>query len=188
MDKKKRVIVCVVMAILMAITWFLLDREDKKKPEEQNFDSVIDKYESLGKITYVKVSDGERTQALLWDGKFWRWEDRPNLSAPQDELTKSLKKVAEELHPQKVAEELLPEDTGLLNVSYTVLLRDQKGNELAIQIGTTNEIGSYYARLDGSEEIYTIRRYAKKMVDEIIVFRMMIDFDINSSPSYMAPH
>lgn len=188
MDKKKRVIVCAVMTMLIASTWFLLDREEKKAPDKTIFGSVLEKYENLEKITYVKVSDGERSEVLLWDGKFWRWEDELNLSAPQDEFTKSLEKVTKKLYPQKVDKELLPEETGLVGKYYSVFLRDEKGNELFIQIGTANESGVYYARLDGSEEIYTIRRHAKKMVDEVITFRMMVDFDINSSPSYIAPY
>ena len=182
MEKKKRIIVCIFMAIVIGGVWILLYIEDRGK---QSFDSALDKYESLGEIKYLKVSNGERTEVLIWDGKFWRWEDKPSLGAPQDELSELLDKVTKELNPQKVEEELSPEETGLDEAKYEVHLKDAHGNEFVIRIGKSSPNGVYYATLDGEKQVYTIRRHARKLADEIIVYRMMMDFDINSSPSLL---
>ena len=180
MEKKKRVIVCIFMAIVIAGVWILLYIMDNGN---QSFDSTLDKYESLGAIKYLKVSNGDRTEVLIWDGKFWNWEDKPSLGAPQREVSELLDKVTKELNPRKVEEELSPEETGLDEAKYEVYLKDANGNEFVIRIGKSTPNGGYYAMLDEKDEIYTIRRHARKLVDEIIVYRMMIDFDINSSPS-----
>lgn len=182
MEKKKRVIACIFMAIVIAGVWFFLYMEDKGS---KRFESVLEKYETLGKVVYIRVSNGERTEVLIWDGKFWKWEDRPGLGAPQDEVSQLLDKVTKELNLRKVEEELSPEETGLDEVGYEVTLKDIRGNELVIHIGKSTPSGAYYATLDGEKQVYTIRRHARKLADEIIVYRMMMDFDINSSPSLL---
>ena len=157
-EQQKNFKILLSVLIVLLVLFFVVSGINSKKEKEEAKDKEAAKVylyqaDGLKKMSY-KDSEGQ-TMRFIKEDNIWKYEDDPVIEMDQDVLQimessfSNIQAVKEIKNPDE------PEDYGLSEPTYTLIVEDEDGKTDQILIGDPSG-DNYYMKKAGSDSVYTV--------------------------------
>ena len=173
MKKKKMIIIgavaaAVILVAVLLICLFVGGNNDKEA-------EVNNPYQGLGEIVEVEYTyNGDPVELVKKDGK-WSWKEDKELSVDQEAIDFAISGI-DQFTVIDFIEDVKDKDAyGLKKPSYSITLKDSKGNKKTINIGDSmGEDGmSWYVMEKGDDTVYVVGYEIIDCIDSLDIQRVL---------------
>lgn len=144
----KKILCRVIVLILLTVITGCAGKNSKKEPVQ-----IFGEIENIISIEYS--SRNEDGILIKKDGK-WQWEHNPSLTVDQEEVQEEENAIENAKMTLETAGMENPSAYGLRESKYKLTVKNEKGEEKTLHLGTKAGEETYYATVDDKKDLYIV--------------------------------
>lgn len=157
-EQQKSFKILLSVLVVLLVLFFIVSGINSKKEKEEAKNKEASKIylyqaDGLKKMSY-KDREGQ-TMRFIKEDNIWKYEDDPEIEMDQDVLQIMESSFSNIQAVKEITDPDAPEDYGLSEPTYTMIVEDEDGKTDQILIGDPSG-DNYYMKKAGSDSIYTV--------------------------------
>lgn len=172
----KKILCRVIVLILLTVITGCAGKNSKKEP--------VQIFGEIENIISIEYSSRNEDGILVKADEAWQWEHNPELTVDQEEVKEEVAEIQKAKMMLETAGMEDPSAYGLRESKYKLTVKDEKGKEKTLHLGTKAGEETYYATIDDKKDLYIVSEDILDIWEELAEVKQVSEvLDAMSKPT-----